>query len=171
MLPIIPGPWGTPVNIPTEMRTLPWALVQGSSTYPMQYERTADILRNRETFSPSFVGQRKFAPVGLTNVWGAVRALQAAAARLRGFQDLAFSHGTPATPSRPMRVGPPPLPRASDHMHTEDWPQPLPRGEQLSPAQGRLLALGPALTGRGFGTQVEKPWNEWMAGRDGLPML
>lgn len=170
MLPIIPGPWGTPVNIPTEMRTLPWELVQGA--YPHDYDQTVDILRARETFSPSFVGQRKYGPVAMTNVWGAVQALQAAANRLRAFQRLAMtSFGVPAVPSHPMRVGPPPLPRASDNMHTEDWPQPLPRGEQLSPAQGRLLALGPALTGEGFGTQVEKPWNDWMAGRDGLPML
>ena len=170
MIPIIPAPWGARANIPTEMRTLPWPLVQNS--YPMHYDRTVDILRSRETFSPSFVGQRKYGPVADTSVWGAVRALQGAAARLRGFRDLAFSTGTPATPSRPMlRPGPPALPRASDHMHTEDWFQPLTRDNILSPAQGRLLALGPALTGQGFGTQLEKPWNEWMAGQDGLPMI
>ena len=110
--------------------------------------------------------------INRANVWGAVRALQGAANRLRAFQRLAMtSYGAPATPSEPMRVGPPPLPRASDHMHTEDWPQPLPRGEQLTPAEGRLLALRPALVGRDFGTQLEKPWNDWMAGRDGLPVL
>ncbi len=170
MLPIIPAPWGARLNIPTEMRTLPWPLVQGS--YPQHYEQTATILRERETFSPAFVGQRMSGDVVETSVWGAVRALQAAANRLRGFRRLAMSSfHVPGIPSEPMRVGPPPLPRASDHMHTEDWPQPLTRDGILSPAEGKLLALGPALTGRGFGTQVEKPWNDWMAGRDGLPVL
>lgn len=170
MLPIIPAPWGARVNIPEEIRTLPWPLVQGA--YPQHFEQTADILGERETFHPAFVGQRKFAPVALTNVWGAVRALQTSANRLRAFRRLAMSSfGVPAIPSEPMRVGPPALPRASEFMHTEDWPQPLPRDGILSPAEGRLLAIGPALTGRGFGTQLEKPWNDWMAARDGLPVI
>jgi len=169
VIPIIPGPWGARTNIPQEIRTLPFPLVAGS--YPQHYEQTAEILRNRETFHPSFVGQRKFAPDAMTSVWGAVRALAAARDRLRGFQNLAFGHGTPGTPSHPMRVGPPALPQPAAFMHREDWPQPLTRDGILSPAEGRLLALGPALTGTGFGTQTELPWNDHMAGRDGLPVI